>query len=78
MRQPPKQLNPIALIEEERQEYIESLRSHGLIDDGEDASDGAKDGLEMVRSIQQLKPVEEVLQKRKRVRNIVPSVPERL
>ena len=60
MRQPPKQLNPIALIEEERQEYIESLRSHGLIDDGEDASDGAKDGLEMVRSIQQLKPVEEV------------------
>ena len=60
LRQPPKQLNPIALIKEEREEYIDSLRAHGLIDNGEGASDSAKDGMEIVRSIQNLKPVEEV------------------
>ena len=60
MRQPPKQQNPIALVKEERQEYIDSLKAHGLIDDGKDASASAKEGMEIVRNINQLKPVHEI------------------
>lgn len=61
MRNPPKQLNPLALLEEERDEYIASLRRHGLVADSDRASTGSEDAdIEVVRSINNLKPVSEV------------------
>ena len=61
MRNPPKQMNPLALMEAERKEYMQSLRAHGLV-----TSDTSKDGKsesegdELVRSIRNLKSVTEI------------------
>ena len=60
MRNPPKQLNPLALIEDERNEYVKTLQTHGLMPkDGSDVGSDDED-LEVVRSIQNLKSVSEV------------------
>ena len=58
-RVPPKQSNPLGLLQEHVDNYVTTLKAQGLVK----STDGDSDGIQLVQSAQNMRPVSEIYDK---------------